>query len=78
MEPKHQIQNIRFENDYMFLTIDNQHLKIKLSDLSQKLGQASQILKNDYTISPSGYGIHWTQLNEDLSIGGILKQAQSV
>lgn len=76
MKPKHQIQNIHFENDFMFLTIDNQKFKINLSDISQKLRQASQILKNDYTISPSGYGIHWAQLNEDISIGGILKQAQ--
>jgi len=78
MLPKHQIQNIRFENDFMFLTIDDQQLKINLSAISTKLGQASQILKNDYTISPSGYGIHWTQLNEDLSINGILKQAQRI
>lgn len=61
MQTKYQVKNIRFENDYMFLTIDNQQLKIKLSDISQKLAQASPILRNDFSISSSGYGIHWQQ-----------------
>ena len=78
MQAKHQIQNIHFESDHMYLTIDNKQLKINLSDISDKLRDASVNLRNDYRISPSGYGIHWKQLDEDLSISGILKIAQCI
>jgi hypothetical protein len=29
--------------------------------------------RNEFKISPSGYGIHWSLLDEDLSINGLLK-----
>ena len=68
----HQIQNIRFENDYMLLTVDNHELRINLAKVSSKLKSAPLSVRNDYKISPSGYGIHWPQLDEDLSINGLL------
>ena len=29
--------------------------------------------RNTYEISPSGYGIHWSLIDEDLSIDGLLE-----
>ncbi|MBX7175313.1 MAG: DUF2442 domain-containing protein [Saprospiraceae bacterium] len=31
---------------------------------------ASDADRRDYQLSPSGYGIHWPKLDEDLSING--------
>jgi hypothetical protein len=28
-------------------------------------------VKNNYILSPSGYGIHWPDIDEDLSIDGL-------
>jgi hypothetical protein len=53
---------------------DNQVIKLKLSDVSQKLAKATQTEREDFKISPSGYGIHWRMLDEDLSINGLLSQ----
>jgi len=68
--------DIHFENDYLLLYIDDQQFKVKLSEVSPKLASASEQLRNDYIISPSGYGIHWAQLDEDLSINGLIREAQ--
>lgn len=78
MKTSHTIQNIRFDKDYLLLTVDHQELKVKLSDVSTRLDTASSLLRNDYTISPSGYGIHWQQLDEDLSVHQLLKKANKV
>ena len=74
MEKAYNIKQISFENDFIILMIDNQVIKLKLSDVSQKLAKATQTEREDFKISPSGYGIHWRLLDEDLSINGLLSQ----
>ena len=34
--------------------------------------KASETDRNFFKISPSGYGVHWPSLDEDLSIGGLI------
>jgi hypothetical protein len=75
MEKAYNITSIEFESDYMILTIDNQTIKLKLKDISKRLQNASDKERNDYKISPSGYGIHWQALDEDISINGLLKSS---
>ncbi|MBA4409438.1 MAG: DUF2442 domain-containing protein [Bacteroidota bacterium] len=77
MEKAYNIKGINLENDYLIINIDDQLFKLKLSDISTKLAKATDQEKNDYKVSPSGYGIHWRLLDEDLSINGILRVAKS-
>jgi hypothetical protein len=77
MEKAYNISDIRFENDYLILKVDNQFIKLKLSDISEKLVKATDLERNDFKISPSGYGIHWRLLDEDLSINGLLKRTNT-
>jgi hypothetical protein len=56
----------------MILTIDGQEKRFHVSDISPALQQASEHERNLFEISPSGYGIHWPLLDEDLSIDGLL------
>jgi len=72
----HKIKSIRFEKSFMLLNVDNKTYKIKLSDVSSKLAKASEKVRNDYKISPSGYGINWPQIDEDLSIDGLIQGAE--
>lgn len=74
MEKSYHISDIRFEVDHIILVIDNQLIKMKLSDISDKLANATNMERNDFKISPSGYGIHWRLLDEDLWINGLLEQ----
>jgi hypothetical protein len=73
MEKAYNITDIRFDDDYLIIMVDNQLIKLKLADISDKLAKATDQERKDYKISPSGYGIHWRLLDEDLSVNGLLK-----
>ena len=60
----------------MVLTINDQQIRLRLKDVSDKLSKATDQELNNYKISPSGYGIHWKMIDEDLSVNGLLKLAQ--
>jgi hypothetical protein len=76
MEKAYNISNLSFGPDFMIITVNNQTIKLKLTDISEKLAKASEKERNDFIISPSGYGIHWMSLDEDLSINGMLKTSR--
>lgn len=78
MEKTYNILGISFENDFLILKFENQVVKLKLASISEKLARATEQERNDYTISPSGYGIHWRQLDEDLSVKGLLKASKLI
>jgi Protein of unknown function (DUF2442) len=69
----HKIGEIHFNKDFIMLDIDGNELTIPLDKLSSKLKSATDIERTMYKISPSGYGIHWPLIDEDLSIDGILR-----
>ncbi len=72
MNEAHNVKSIRFENNYIFLNVDGKDYKIDLSTQSNKLASSSDSIKNNYIISPTGYGIHWPDIDEDLSIDALL------
>jgi hypothetical protein len=72
MKKHHYVTELHFEGDFMLLTVDGQKKKFKVSEISPALHNASEQEKNTFEISPSGYGIHWPLLDEDLSIDGLL------
>ena len=69
----HNIEKVSFEANLMILQIDGKALTLNLDKLSPKLFNANKIERELYKISPSGYGIHWPLLDEDISIEAILK-----
>jgi hypothetical protein len=56
----------------MILTIDGEETKIRLDDISSALGSASEKERSTFEISPSGYGIHWPLIDEDVAVDGLL------
>jgi hypothetical protein len=73
MIAKHKIESIRFDQNFIYLNIDGNDFQVALESLSLKLKSADEYQRMFYKISPSGYGIHWPLIDEDLSIEGILK-----
>ena len=71
----HNIQDIKFEQNSINLQIDGKQIKISLDKISPKLRAADDFKRNLYKISPSGYGIHWPLIDEDLSVDALLKVA---
>ncbi len=72
MTKYHDISKIHFTTDEMLVTIDGKDYKFKLTDISPILEKASDTNRNNFELSPSGYGIHWPSIDEDLSIDGLL------
>ena len=76
MKKYHEIRNIRFEKRYLLLRVDGREYRIDLRQHSKKLTSADDKTKMNFEVSPSGYGIHWPELDEDLSIDGMIKTAK--
>jgi Protein of unknown function (DUF2442) len=73
--PQHTVQSLEFQGQMMLLMVDGQTHHIPIIQASPLLAQASDADRNHYRIAPSGYGIHWPTLDEDLSINGLIKLA---
>ena len=71
----HTIQDISFDQNSIQLSIDGKIFKISLDKISSKLKSANELQRNLYKISPSGYGIHWPLIDEDLSVDALIKIA---
>ena len=69
---KLQIENIAFEVDRIIVIINGQVHCWNLGEISQRLLNAADEDRNLYMISPSGYGIHWPSIDEDISLRGLL------
>jgi hypothetical protein len=73
MKKFHHVTNIRFEKHYLLLNVDGRDYRIDLRQQLKKLALADERTKLNFEVSPSGYGIHWPELDEDLSIDGMIK-----
>jgi len=72
MKSYHRLENLKFQGDWLLLNIDGEERKFNLREISLALAAAPEEERNKFEISPSGYGIHWPSLDEDLSIDGLL------
>ena len=70
------INEVRFDAQFMYLRANGKDFKISLSKVSAKLVNASDADRSLYKFSPSGYGIHWPTLDEDLSVENLIKMAE--
>ena len=72
MAKVHEIGSVVFDRDQMRVNIDGKDLVFALKDVSPRLLVAGQAERETFEVSPSGYGIHWPMVDEDLSIDGLL------
>lgn len=73
MIAEHKLEKITFDKDHMYLHMEGQVYTFSLIDISVKLKNADEQERKIYQISPSGYGIHWPLIDEDLSVPELLK-----
>lgn len=72
MKKYHEIAGIEFTDSAMILTVDGKRHEFRLEEVSELLSKASKPERNNFVVSPSGYGIHWPLIDEDLSVDGLL------
>ncbi len=72
MSQHHQVENIKIEAGMLSLLVDGKFIEHSLETLSPLLAQATSQEQSVFEISPSGYGIHWPLIDEDISVDGLL------
>ena len=65
--------SVDIDEHYLHLEVDRKEFKFLIESISQRLLNASMRERKNFTISPSGYGIHWPLIDEDLSINALIK-----
>ncbi len=78
MSEAKQITDIYFEQNFLIINMSGNQYKIDLQKASNRLYNCSEDDRKEYQISPSGYGIHWPKIDEDLSVNGLLKIATKI
>jgi hypothetical protein len=62
----------------MGFTVDGRRHEVDLAKESRRLATATPEHLRRYELSPTGYGIHWPDVDEDLSVDGLVHAAQAV
>jgi hypothetical protein len=76
MEKFHEVQELKADETYLYLTVDGQPYHIRWTDCSTTLAQATHQQRLIIEVSPSGYGLHWPLIDEDLAITPLLGRAE--
>ena len=66
------IENFKISSDSLSFQVEGIQYSFALSEISTKLAKASDAERDDYRFSPSGYGIHWDILDEDISLPALI------
>lgn len=72
MKKIHNIQKIIFSGSKMKIKVDGKEIDVNLTKVSKRLLKASEKEREAYEISPTGYGIHWPMIDEDLSVDSLM------
>ncbi len=76
MNKIHSMKSINATETHLHLIIDDNADRIRWEDCSPKLAHASLPQKKRVDVAPSGHGIHWPEIDEDLAITPQLKLAE--
>lgn len=60
--------------DALIVITETGRVSIPWGKCSERLRRATPIERNRAELSPSGYGIHWPLIDEDLAVGPLLRQ----
>ena len=65
-------ESILIADDALTIALPDHTVRIPWHECSDKLANATAEQRRDAELSPGGYGIHWPQLDEDLSVSGLV------
>jgi len=68
-------ESIEITPEALVVITDTGRISIRWERCSERLAHASFVERSRAELSPSGYGIHWPLLDEDLAIGPLLSMA---
>ncbi|MBX7142464.1 MAG: DUF2442 domain-containing protein [Chitinophagales bacterium] len=68
--------SVDIDSDFLYLEVEGKEYKFPIAKISQRLLKATLAERKNFQISPSGYGIHWPMIDEDLSIPALIKSVE--
>lgn len=69
-------RSIETSPDGLTLVLATERVFIPWAECSKTLAAASHDQRVHAELLPSGYGIHWPLIDEDLSVGGLVRLAK--
>jgi len=72
MDKAHDIRNASVAGHMLILTVDGIQHQVDVCKQSKRLASVSQNERANFIVSSSGYGIHWPDVDEDLSIDALI------
>ncbi len=70
---QHNAHKIEAQGLFLIITSGDFQLQVPFEKLSEPLKNASELERQIFSVSPSGYGIHWPLIDEDLAIEQIIR-----
>jgi NAD(P)H-hydrate repair Nnr-like enzyme with NAD(P)H-hydrate epimerase domain len=72
MNRAHEVERLEFSGTVMCLRVDGRDYRIDIVTQSERLARATPAQRAHFEVSPAGYGIHWPEVDEDLSIDSLI------
>ena len=72
MNPYHTINRLEITTDNLSIVVDGNEYSFPWATVSVRLANAAHDERSRFEISPSGYGVHWPLLDEDIAIDGLI------
>jgi hypothetical protein len=66
------IEDFKISSDALSFQVEGILYSFALLEISPRLAKASDAERGDYKFSPSGYGIHWESIDEDISLPALI------
>ncbi len=63
--------------DELVIVLADREVRLPWQRCSDKLARATAEQRQQAELSPGGYGIHWAAIDEDLSIGGLVRLSEA-
>ncbi|MDP3393049.1 DUF2442 domain-containing protein [Sediminibacterium sp.] len=73
----HHIETVIFDSNVIRVIIDGHLFEYPIEKISTKLALATDIERSCFKISPTGYGIHWPLIDEDISVDAFINKSLS-
>jgi hypothetical protein len=72
MEKAHEVTHASVVGAVLRLEVDGKNYELDVATVSDRLARATPEQRAKLEVSPAGYGIHWPDLDEDLSIDRLI------
>ncbi len=74
----HEVEIIHTDESHLYVKVDTQLYRILWQQCSAKLSRATLEERSLIRVSPSGYGLHWSLIDEDLAVDPLVAIAEKL